>query len=133
MAVSSSYRDLVVWQVGMDVVVDVYAMTRRLPGEERHVLTEQVRRAAISIPANIAEGRARPHLPVYLQHLAVAQGSLAELETHLLIAVRTGMLRETTVAPLLDKLGSLGRMLQTLRRRLKDRTAQKSQRKGSGT
>jgi four helix bundle protein len=117
-----SYRDLKVWQLGMDLVEQVYFATRDFPSEERYGLTSQARRAAVSIPANIAEGRARTHLGVYLNHLAVAQGSLAELETHLDLARRLGFLTEDVTTQLFLVTGKLGRMLHTLVRRLREGT-----------
>jgi len=83
-----SYRDLDVWQKSMDLVMAVYKMTRSFPADERFGLTGQIQRAAVSIPANIAEGYGRLHRGDYLHHLSMSQGSLAELETHLTIAAR---------------------------------------------
>ena len=83
-----SYRDLVVWQKGMDLVTSCYEATESLPDNERYGLTNQVRRAAISVPANIAEGYGRYHLGDYIRHLRVANGSLFELETELLLIER---------------------------------------------
>lgn len=114
-----SYRDLKVWQLGMDLVEQVYTATRVLPSEERYGLTSQARRAAVSIPANIAEGRTRTHVGVYLQHLSVAQGSLAELETHLELARRLGFLDEQVTSRLFVVTARLGQMLNTLVRRLR--------------
>jgi four helix bundle protein len=83
-----TYRDLEVWQKSMDLVMSVYQLTKSFPEDERFGLTGQIRRAAVSIPANIAEGYGRTHRGDYLRHLSIARGSLAELETHLVIAVR---------------------------------------------
>jgi four helix bundle protein len=82
------YRDLVVWQRAIDLVPCIYSVARTLPPEERYALGDQLRRAAISIPANIAEGQARQHPKEFLQHLAIARGSLAELDTLLIMAKR---------------------------------------------
>lgn len=82
----TSYRDLVVWTRAMDVVEACYKLTRLLPQSEMYGLSSQIRRAAVSIPANIAEGHGRRNLGEYLQHLSIANGSLKELETRLLIA-----------------------------------------------
>ena len=76
-----SYRDLRVWQAGMDLVVRVYRLTQGFPTHELYGLTSQMRRAAVSIPSNIAEGHTRESSKEYLHHLSIAQGSLAELET----------------------------------------------------
>src|SRR4029453_17545399 len=86
-----SYRDLVVWQQAMDLAVAVYSATRTWPKEELYGLTSQVRRAATSVPAKIAEGYGRENVGSYQQFLRIAQGSLKELETHLLISQRIGI------------------------------------------
>ena len=78
-----SYRDLEVWQRATDLVVECYRLTNLLPKSELYGLASQIQRAAVSIPANIAEGHGREHLGDYLHHLSVANGSLMELETHL--------------------------------------------------
>ncbi len=78
-----SYRDLRVWQKGMDLAEICYLITREFPKEEMYTMTSQIRRAAASIPANIAEGYGREYRREYIQFLRIAQGSLKELETHL--------------------------------------------------
>ena len=83
-----SFRDLRVWQVGMDLVQHVYQLTAGFPPSESYGLVAQIRRAAVSIPSNIAEGHGRQHRRDYAQFLSMAQGSLAELETQLEIAHR---------------------------------------------
>ena len=92
----SHYRDLVVWQRAIDLVPCIYFVARTLPPEERYALGDQLRRAAISIPANIAEGQARQHPKEFLQHLTIARGSLAELDTLLLLAKRLDYLDQRT-------------------------------------
>ncbi|MBZ5502136.1 MAG: four helix bundle protein [Acidobacteriia bacterium] len=87
-----SYRDLLVWQKAMDLVVASYGIAKKLPAQEMYGLVTQIQRAAASIPANIAEGHGRKHRGDYLHHLSIARGSLLELETHLLIAGRLGYL-----------------------------------------
>ncbi len=84
----NSFRDLRVWQSGMDLVEEIYRLTRTFPSHEVYGLTNQMRRAAVSIPSNIAEGHTREGSKEYLQYLSIAQASLAELETQLEIAVR---------------------------------------------
>ncbi|HEY3319507.1 MAG TPA: four helix bundle protein [Planctomycetota bacterium] len=83
-----SYRDLLVWQKAMDLVVSIYTLSRSFPNDERFGLTSQIRRASISVPSNIAEGYGRSHRGEYLHHLSIARGSLMEVETDLLAAVR---------------------------------------------
>ncbi|MCC6204045.1 MAG: four helix bundle protein [Hyphomicrobiales bacterium] len=115
---AGSYQDLVVWQQAMDLTVGVYSMTRSWPKEELYGLTSQVRRAATSVPANVAEGYGREHRGSYLQFLRIAQGSLKELETHLLIADRVGVAANGSIAPLLTSSESVGKLLRLLLRKL---------------
>lgn len=117
----TSYRDLQVWQLGMVLAEAAYGLTRRFPKEEMFGMSSQVRRAAVSVPANIAEGYGRDSRGEYVQFLRIAQGSLKELETHLLLSVRVGLAPSQTVQPLLDQADELGRMLHTLIRRLQDK------------
>ena len=86
----SSYRDLTVWQKSIVLATTIYGATRGFPAEERFGLTSQIRRSATSIPANIAEGQARRTTGEFLQSLGIARGSLAELETHLILSERLG-------------------------------------------
>ncbi len=114
-----SYRDLKVWQKAMDLVVQTYQLARLLPKSEVYGLVSQMQRAAVSIPANIAEGHGREHLGDYLHHLSVANGSLMELETHLLIAKRLGYLETNQVEPVFRLTAEVGRMLSGLTSKLK--------------
>ena len=114
-----SYRDLVVWQKAMDLVVASYALTKRLPHTELYGLVSQIQRAAVSIPANIAEGHGREHLGDYLHHLSMANGSLMELETHLLVAVRLNYLNNEELDEMSGQTQEAGRMLAGLIRSLK--------------
>lgn len=86
--VVKSYRELKVWEKAMGLVVESYRLAGLLPKAESYGLASQIQRAAVSVPANIAEGHGRDHLGDYLRHLSVAKGSLMELETHLSIATR---------------------------------------------
>jgi four helix bundle protein len=115
---TGSYKDLVVWQQAMDLAVSVYGATRSWPKEELYGLTSQARRAATSVPANIAEGYGRELRGSYQQFLRIAQGSLKELETQLLIAERAGIASATTTAPLLANAESVGKLLRLLIRKL---------------
>ncbi len=89
----NSYKDLLIWQKGMDLAVDVYFLTRDLPDAEKFALTSQIQRSSSSIPANIAEGYGRQSTKSYRQFLKVSRGSLYELETHLLLAERLNFIR----------------------------------------
>ena len=113
-----SYKDLVVWQQAMDLAAEVYVATRSWPKEELYGLTSQARRAATSIPANIAEGYGRESRAAYQNFLRIAQGSLKELETHLLIAERIGIAASPTIAEMLERAASVGKLLRLLIRKL---------------
>ena len=95
-------------------------MTARFPREEAYGLTAQLRRSAASVPANIAEGYGRDSKGAYVQHLRVAQGSLKELETHLLLAERVGLVDNVILAPLLAKSEMIGKMLRSLIRAIEN-------------
>ena len=117
----SSYRDLEVWQVGMDLVLDCYAVSGRFPAHERFGLTSQTRRAAVSIPSNVAEGhnrRSPPSNNAYRNHVSIALGSSGELDTQLEIAVRLGYLATTDLVIVKERLDRVGRMLRRLRQAL---------------
>ncbi|MGX5799677.1 four helix bundle protein [Bradyrhizobium sp. Arg314] len=115
---TGSYKDLVVWQQAMDLAVSVYSATKSWPKEELYGLTSQVRRSATSVPSNIAEGYGREIRGSYQQFLRIAQGSLKELETQLLIAERTGIAPRATTDPLLASTESVGKLLRLLIRKL---------------
>ncbi|HEX5733836.1 MAG TPA: four helix bundle protein [Blastocatellia bacterium] len=118
-----SYRDLEVWQKAMDLVVDCYNIASQFPKTEAYGLTSQLQRPAVSVPANIAEGRGRSHTKEFLNHLSMAYGSLMEVETHLLIASRLCYIDGPSLEKVLNKSGEIGRMLngliQSLNRKLR--------------
>ena len=109
-----SYRDLLVWQRGMDLAAEIYRLTGDWPVDERFGLTSQARRAAASVPANIAEGYGRQSTANYLQFLRIARGSLKELETHLLLASRVQIAPPKTCEDALSQADQVGRMLNGL-------------------
>jgi four helix bundle protein len=113
-----SYRDLLVWQQAMDLAVAVYDLTRDWPREETYGLTSQIRRASVSVAANIAEGYGRENRGAYVQFLRIAQGSLKEVETHLLIAERVGFVTSAQISSPLDACESAGKLLRLLIRKL---------------
>ncbi|MFH0872125.1 MAG: four helix bundle protein [bacterium] len=113
-----SFRDLRVWRAAVDVVESVYRLTQGFPKQEAYGLTSQIRRAAISIPSNIAEGHTREHNKEFLHHLSVAQASLAELETQLEIAKRLEYITSEELSQVLQQLSSVGRQLYALRNSL---------------
>jgi four helix bundle protein len=114
----SSHRDLIVWQKSMDLAVAAYQLTVAFPSDERFGMTSQIRRAGASIPANIAEGYGRESPGAYAQHLRIAQGSLKELETHLELAHRIGLLGATVLNESNALAQEVGKMLRSLIRSL---------------
>ena len=113
-----SFRDLEVWQIGMDLVVSVYKATEALPSSERFGLTSQVRRAVVSIPSNVAEGHARRSDGVFLNHVKVALGSQAEVLTQIEVARRLGYLQDDVATTVEADIDRTRQMLHGLRRTL---------------
>ena len=113
-----SYRELIVWQKAMILPRLIYRLTQELPSEERFGLTSQMRRAAVSIPSNIAEGQARRGSKEFIQFIAQAEGSLAELDTQLTLATDLGYLAQPMSGEASALIEELCRMLNALRRKL---------------
>ena len=111
-----SRRDLIAWQKAMELVVETYKVSREFPKEELYGLTSQMRRAAVSVPANIAEGQGRRLSGEFIHFLGNARGSLLELETHLEIALRLGYIEEKKYQPVQDQIQEVGRILNGLLR-----------------
>jgi four helix bundle protein len=111
-----SHKDLVVWQKAVSLAGKVYAATRLLPSDERYGLNQQLRRAAVSIASNIAEGSARRSRAEFLQFLHIARGSVSEIETQTMIAIGQGYFEATTELP--DDIAEIGRLLNGLIRSL---------------
>ena len=116
MGTMQNYRDLIAWQKGMDLVEEIYRISAQFPDDERFGLTSQIRRAAVSIPSNIAEGHSRPRND-YLRFLNIARGSLSEVETQLEIAQRLKFIENNVSDLQLTK--ELGKILNGLIRSLK--------------
>ena len=108
------YRDLVVWQRAVDLVTEIYRRTALFRNQERFGFTSQLRRAAVSIPSNIAEGQGRVTRGEFTQFLGQARGSLMEIETQLIIARNLGYLREAEASGLSERTSEVGRMLNGL-------------------
>ena len=121
MRVIASYRDLRVWQSGMELVRSVYRATAGFPKSELFGLTSQMRRAAVSIPSNIAEGHTRAYTREYLQHVVIAHGSIAELITQIEIAADLGYIESSDAVQLSAQADALSRQLNALRTALADR------------
>jgi four helix bundle protein len=116
-----SFRDLLVWQRGIALTKDIYGLTQRFPAEEKFGLVSQLRRAAVSVPSNIAEGQARRSSAEFSQFLSISLGSLAELETQVIIARELGLAIDSQVEPLIAKIHELQKMLHSLRAKLPTR------------
>src|SRR5574344_2191810 len=109
-----NYQELIVWQKAMEMTKQIYLVVKKLPKEELYALSDQMRRAAISIPSNIAEGQARNSTKEFLQFLAIATGSKAELETQLLLCVKVGYLADTDISEAMQMLQEVSKMLNAL-------------------
>ena len=115
----SSYRSLLVWQKAMELTATVYKLVKKLPKEELFSLSDQMRRAAVSIPSNIAEGQQRNSENEFIHFLTISRGSKAELETQLLICVKVGYLDETEIVYAMNLSIEIGKMLNSLISKLK--------------
>lgn len=118
-----NYQDLIAWQKAMDLVELVYSATKQFPREELYALTNQLRRAAVSVPSNIAEGQGRASGKEFRNFLSMAYGSLREVETQIIIAGRLGYLSADRVQVVLDVSGEVGRLINGLSNSLMQRTA----------
>jgi len=117
----TSFRDLVVWQRAMDLAEESYRIAGLIPWARGRNLRDQIQRSGSSIPANIAEGNGRQRLGDYLRFLSIANGSLMELQTHIELGQRLGILKKSDVAQALDLCGDVSRLLRALVRALEKR------------
>jgi four helix bundle protein len=115
------YRDLIVWQRSIELVSEIYLSTQSFPTNERFGLTAQIRRAAVSIPSNIAEGQGRCTTGEFRQFLVHARGSLLEVETQIFIATNLGYLNQSQIGALFKRVSEIGRILNGLIKSLKNR------------
>jgi four helix bundle protein len=123
---SRSYRDLIAWQKAMDMVAGIYQLTLKFPKEELYVLTSQLRRCAVSVPSNIAEGQGRGSPQEFKHFISIAMGSLTEIETQILIAQRLSYISEAECDEVLQRTNEVGRLLGGLYK------AELKPRRGSG-
>ena len=114
----NSFRDLIVWQRAMEWVVACYQLSKQFPDTERFGLTNQLRRSAVSVPSNIAEGHGRGSSKAFLNFLWIANGSLSELDTQIQLSIRLGFVSTQDAAVCLQLTDEVGRMLTGLRRSL---------------
>ncbi|MGH8046008.1 MAG: four helix bundle protein [Chthoniobacterales bacterium] len=115
-----SYRDSLVWQKGISLAKDTYRVTQHFPSDEKFGLISQMRRAAVSVPSNIAEGQARHTTGSFIQFISNAEGSLAELDTQFVISLELSFISDRDAASIFDQIAELRRMLNGLRRRLQE-------------
>src|SRR5204863_1182204 len=116
-----SYKDLLVWQKGIALAKVIYSLTQRFPAEEKFGLVSQMRRAAVSIPSNLAEGQARRTTGEFVQFISHAEGSAAELDTQLILAVELNFCAKRDAIPIYEAIDELRRMLNALRRKIAPR------------
>lgn len=112
------FKDLIVWQKAMELVAEVYRLVKKLPKEELYALSDQIRRSAISIPSNIAEGQGRNSTKEFIQFLAIAKGSKSELETQLLLCVIINYLNNSDIETAINLIQEIGMMINALQKSL---------------
>lgn len=116
---TGNFKDLIVWQKSMRLVKEVYRVVKLLPKEELYSLSDQIRRSAISIPSNIAEGQVRNSMKEFIQFLPIAKGSKAELETQLLLCVEINYLTNSDIDKAINLIQEIGKMIYALQKSLK--------------
>lgn len=115
---TSDFKDLKVWQQSMDVVTDVYKLLKRLPSFEQYAMADQIRRSAVSIPSNIAEGQARNSNKEFKHFLSISRGSIAELQTQLMLCCRLEYLEESENSDIIERLKNIDKMIFSLMSKL---------------
>ena len=116
-----SYRELKVWQHSMKLAEEIYCLTEKFPKYETYALSNQIQRAVVSIPSNIAEGHARESTKEFLHHISITLGSLAELETQLMLAGHLKYVGDIELEATLSKTDELGKMLRGMQKSLRSR------------
>ncbi|NEP54434.1 MAG: four helix bundle protein [Moorea sp. SIO3C2] len=114
----NNFKDLIIWQKAMDIAEKCYLLTKFFPKDELYGMVQQIRRAAVSIPANISEGYGRRSTPEYIRFLNIAQGSINELETHLILSFRVGLSKQDDIESIVSLLKEESRMIIALIRKL---------------
>ena len=117
----TSFKDLDVWKKSMDLVVETYSLMETMPKTEVYSLCDQMKRASVSIPSNIAEGKQRKSTKEFINFLSISRGSVAELETQYLLCIRLGLLNAQQVEKALKMCSDVGMMLNALMNRLADK------------
>ena len=118
----TSYKDLLIWQKGIDLVKQTYLLTKLFPAEERFGLISQMRRAAVSVPSNISEGQARKSSAEFIRFLSISQGSLAELETQLIISHELAFCEKEQTNPSIDLIHEIQKMTYALKVKLTNKS-----------
>ncbi len=121
-----SYRDLLVWQKSMDLAMEIYAVVKNFPKEELYGLTSQMKRSALSVPSNIAEGSSRRTTGEFMRYINIATGSLAEIETQIIFSSRLNYINKEITSSLLKQADEVSRMLQGLYNSLESKTSRLS-------
>ncbi|MDE6632779.1 MAG: four helix bundle protein [Muribaculaceae bacterium] len=111
---TSDFKDLRIWKQSMDIVSDIYMLLDNLPNFERYALADQIRRSSVSVPSNIAEGQRRNSNKDFIRFLSISRGSLAELETQLLLCIRLSYLEESSVRDILIRMKAVDKMIVSL-------------------
>jgi four helix bundle protein len=119
---TQNYKDLIVWQKAIALAKSIYQLTQHFPADEKFGLVSQMRRAAVSIPSNVAEGQARHTTGEFVQFISHAEGSAAELDTQLILAVELSFCAKQSALPAYEMIDEIRRMLNALRRTLAGRT-----------
>lgn len=114
-----SYRELKVWSLAMELVENIYSHTTSFPHEEKFGLSSQLRRAAVSVPSNIAEGHSKQSSKEYLRHISIAMGSLAELETQVELSKRLNYVNAESLNELISCMDEIGKMLRGIQKTMK--------------
>ena len=117
-----THKDLNVWKMSIDLVMDIYRITKAYPKEEQYGLVHQMKRAAVSVPSNIAEGAARLHPREFIQFLNIAKGSLSELETQLLISGKLDFVKEDVYTSINEKMQHIRRQIIGLEKYTRETT-----------
>lgn len=116
-----SFKDLIVWQKSVDLISTIYRLTATFPKIETYGLSSQLQRAAVSVAANIAEGNGRDSTKEYIHHLSYSLGSLAEVETYLVVSVRLAYVQQSEILNLESKCDEIGKMLRSLQKALRSK------------
>ena len=119
------FKDLIVWQKSIELIKDVYRLSLGFPKHETYGLSSQLQRAAVSVAANIAEGNGRNSTKEHIHHLSFSLGSLAEVETYLVVCMKLGYTDSNTIAPMESNCDEIGRMLRSLQKSLRAKLAEK--------